>query len=97
MNLGTFVMADWIRENFATHLAGKRVRKQPPCSESRRPARIPGSCQVLELGSATGALSIFMVRLGVDLTTSDADDGEIRGQARGHTSARSLPDAERCS
>jgi predicted nicotinamide N-methyase len=37
--------------------------------------------RVLELGAATGALAIFCVRAcGLDVTTSDVDDGEVEQQ-----------------
>lgn len=41
------------------------------------PSRLAGR-RCLELGSATGALALFAVRaLGLDVTTSDVDDGEV--------------------
>lgn len=42
------------------------------CGCVRRPKR------VLELGAATGALSIFLSALGVDMHTSDIDDAAVR-------------------
>ena len=41
------------------------------CGHIRRPKR------VLELGAATGALSIFLSSLGVDVHTSDIDDAAV--------------------
>ena len=41
--------------------------------------------RVLELGAATGALAIFCVRAcGLDVTTSDVDDGEVEEQVAGN-------------
>ncbi|KAF3771551.1 Protein-lysine methyltransferase, partial [Nymphaea thermarum] len=49
-------------------------------------------CRIIELGSGTGALAIFLAKLlQVDITTSDFDDGDIEENIAHNCRANGLP------
>ncbi len=88
---GTFVLAEFlVTTSVLPTLPRKRaahcIRHWVGC-QARSFSQLQG-VRILELGSATGLLSIFLAKHGLDVVTSDAVDEQIQGSGTRCAAAR---------